>query len=423
MRVPTVLSATILLSVIAISCTSVKRFKSASYRGEDNTLVDLHLFGSRLESTGQESAGKSLWDLSASAQPQLIQILNERYPDNAEFTGALKQEFIQKGAGPVSDYTSSKLRMVFHITRLNDPSWLGGGPGHYSPADRIESLKISLEIPPEARLRFTGWNHYSTEYGDLEIADMSFSRSLELDAATSGERSEVGVKGSANRSEKQVVTSRYLVFSGSISDHRIEIFEEGTRGADLAGNLSADVSLQFESFPERVTIPHYSGESRDGVSKVSALNFMDVMVPRMEDAPEAISATLELEYIYRHVESGWKTFQEWDDRVAYYKGSVTREVILFEKHEYAPPIYCIADVSGDERLRIWSGTGIQYPLQFNSEAEANQFLEWLIHESMEENSHSHSNIEIGDYRLMCGSQALTFDSLRNRLRLEVMHVY
>ena len=64
--------------------------------------------------------GKNLWDLSAGAQTQLIQILNERYPDNGQFTGALNREYMVDGSGPIVDFTSSKLRMVFTISKKKD---------------------------------------------------------------------------------------------------------------------------------------------------------------------------------------------------------------------------------------------------------------------------------------------------------------
>ncbi len=90
-----------ILIFIVSGCTSVKRFKSATYKGEDDSLVDMALFGARLDPPGQEAEGKNLWDLSAGAQTQMIQILDERYPDNEQFTGALNREYMLKGSGPV----------------------------------------------------------------------------------------------------------------------------------------------------------------------------------------------------------------------------------------------------------------------------------------------------------------------------------
>ncbi|MCU0388505.1 MAG: hypothetical protein MUE71_07860, partial [Chitinophagaceae bacterium] len=54
-----------------------------------------------------------------------------------------------------------------------------------SAADRIEYLKIALSVPRETPFHFTGWNLFSTEYGTIDIADISFSRTIEL-GATAG---------------------------------------------------------------------------------------------------------------------------------------------------------------------------------------------------------------------------------------------
>ena len=93
------------------------------------------------------------------------------------------------------DYTARNLRMVFTISRARDFASLGDRSGKFSPADRIEHLKFTLEIPTEYHLHFTGWNRYTTEYGEMEIADVSFSRSIDLDASWEGERLKRGPRG------------------------------------------------------------------------------------------------------------------------------------------------------------------------------------------------------------------------------------
>ncbi len=336
MKNPALPSAGVILLIIFTSCTSVKRFKSADYKGEDDALVDMALFGASLNQPELDLPGKNLWDLSAGAQTQLIQILNERYPDNGQFNGALNQEYLVDGSGPIVDFTSTNLRMVFTISKKKDYRVIGERASRFSPADRIESLKFSLSIPEMYNLSFKGWNRYSTEYGEIEIADVSFSRSMDLSGDISTEYVDAGFKGSSGRKEDQAVRSRYLKLNGSISPQRIEMEAEGTREIDLAGNVVADVSLAFEGFPERVTLPVYGSEGEDSPRQISRLNFVDVVVPRIMDLPDFIMATLEMDYIYRHVESGWKSYQEWDDRVAYYSGRLSKQIALFNRDQYLP---------------------------------------------------------------------------------------
>ncbi len=372
-----------LLLFFVTGCTSVKRFKSATYKSQDNTLVDMKLFGASLsEDDEAEMYNRNLWDLSASAQNQLIQILNERYSDNGQFIGALSNEYLIEDQVGSLNLTGKKLRMVFTISKKRDYSKINDASGRFSQADRIEYLKFTLKIPEKYNLQFTTWNKYTTEYGEIELADVSFSRSFDLDVdGPLAQKFDGRGKGAVSRTEEQEVRSRYMKLNGSISDRIIEVEEEGTRDIDLTGNVIADVSLEFNGFPERLTIPLFAGQGSGdkGGAIIGALRFVDVLVPRMEDAPDTISAILQLEYIYRHVQSGWKTYQEWDDHVEYYSGTKIKEVALFAKKDYIPHFYGIGIVpDGNNVLRIRAGNGINYPLQFKDYPDATRFLEWLL---------------------------------------------
>ena len=61
------LSGAVLLIMLG-GCTSVKRFKSAAYKGEDNSLVEVELFNTRLSTEALSMKEKNLWTLSANAQ-------------------------------------------------------------------------------------------------------------------------------------------------------------------------------------------------------------------------------------------------------------------------------------------------------------------------------------------------------------------
>jgi hypothetical protein len=369
---------------------------------------------------GEESPTRNLWDLSASAQTQLIQILNDRYPDNEQFIRGLNYEYMTDGNVASMDFTRKKLRMVFTISKSRDYSVLNDASGRFSPADRIEYLKFNLRIPEKYNLRFTEWNRYSTEYGEIEIADVSFSRSFEMDMEGAlTQKGEAGGKGSLSRNEQQEVRTRYLKLNGSISDREIGVEEEGTREIDLTGNVIADVSLEFEGFPERLTIPLFAGESGDSSKEksVAALRFVDVLVPRIEDIPDTIRALLHFEYIYRHVQTGWKTYQEWDDRVEYYSGSVTKEVSLFTRKDFLPAFYTIgAELAGKNTMKIETQTGTDYPLQFKDYSDANQFMEWLL--GLEDED----AVMVGKNTLLFDGKPVTSEQIENE-KMKVIPVY
>ncbi|RPI43305.1 MAG: hypothetical protein EHM46_04190, partial [Bacteroidetes bacterium] len=358
----------LLLPVFLSSCTSVKRFGYAVYHGEDNSLAGIELFESDLSTPEPGIPGKTLWDLSASAQTQLIQILHERYTDNGRFFSALNNTYLSEDVRPVPVYTEKDLQMVFTIRKHRDYGSIHGSSlsGRYSPADRIEYLKFSLSLPEECRLRFRSWNRFSTEYGQLDIADISFSRTIEIGtSAEPGERSSFSAGRSVNREEEQSIRSRYMILNGSINDYRIEIEEEGTREIDLCGNVIASVKLAFPEFPVLVAVPVFSpsaagetGEIPYGISVPVRLDLSMMTVPGIALLPDTIRALLEMEYVYRHVVRGWDTYQEWDDRVRYFRGKVTREVILFTRQEVLPTFHCIgSNRPGRADVKIMAPSG------------------------------------------------------------------
>lgn len=364
------------LLFILCGCTSVKRFKTAAYKGEDNRLVELDLFHTRLSADPVSVKEKNLWTLSANAQTRLIQILDERYPDNEQFMSVLSGNYGTEN-NQWEDYTQKDLRMVFTLSKNRDYQVLNDPRGLFSPADRIEYFRLSLEIPDAYRLRFHEWNRYVTEYGEIHIADVSFSRNLDLGLEGSPAGVDMGTGASLGRNEKQELSKRYLKLNGSISDQHMVIEAEGTREVDLTGNISADVSLQFDAFPEVLMVPVFlAGENGERV--LADLKFLDVLVPAMREAPDTIFADLRMSYIYRHVDSGWKTFAEWDDGVEYYRGTIKKEVPLFLKKDYLPGFFCIGTGKGGESaIQLFLRPGREYLLQFRDYREAYAFLEWL----------------------------------------------
>lgn len=362
-------------------CSSVKRFKSASFKHEDPALVEVDLFSTKLTEEESGPGGGNLWDLSAGAQTQFVQILDERFPENSRFIEALGTKYPGKEIYGASDLTEKNLRMVFSIRKKRDYARINDPSGRFSPADRIEYLTIRLDLPDTSHLHFTRWNRFSTEYGEIEIADITFSRNLQLEPDVPVAEAELSPRATVGRNEMQEVRARYLKLNGAMDDGWILIEEEGTRETDLTGNVLADITLRFEPFPERITHPVFAPAGLEHAlqPELKGWVFREVMVPRMEEAPERIMGTLRADYVYRHVQSGWKTFQEWDDRVEYYSGTLEKEVVLFSRKDYLPDFFCIGtDQSGRRVLTLRHTSGREYPLQFDNYPDASSVLEWLM---------------------------------------------
>jgi hypothetical protein len=307
---------------------------------------------------------------------------------------------------------SKDLRLIFSISKERDYGKKDNiSVAELSPADRIEYLKITLRIPDEYGVRFTGWNMFTTEYGSIDIADVSFSRSLEIDASglflsdnkMTGRELSSGGKSSASSREDQEIKYRYLKLNGRINNNEIEMEEEGTREIDLTGNITADLSLEFEKFPEMITdfssLKDSAGRYNEPYKLIIQHSY--AAVPRMENINDTLLAELRMDYVFRNVISGQKTFPEWDDRVKYYNGSVSKIIPLFSSEDYVPDFYCIGTDRDSDRknfIKLLSPGNKEYNMIFRTYRDAGAFYEWLT-DFFNRTENSNKCVDIGGYRL------------------------
>ncbi len=134
------------------------------------------------------------------------------------------------------------------------------------------------------------------------------------------------------------------------------------------------------------------------------IQFSDVLVPALELAPDTLFAKLTMEYIFRHVQSGWHTYAEWDDKVEYYEGTVHKRVPLFTKQDYLPGFYCIG-IEQEERiaLKVKLENGKEYLLQFMDYSSTTRFLDWLLNSDRDPSG----PVIMGDSQLIFKGQPVT----------------
>jgi hypothetical protein len=425
----------LLMTVFFLSaCTSLRRYKSVALPGTDSTLADVDLFGFRISQTKPLNGPKSLWDMSADAQSQFIKILNSRFPDNNRFLKSLSFAYLKGDEDlPATDYVSKDLRLIFSVSRKSGISIdnVFGTP-ELSPADRLEYIKISLVLR-EPSVSFTGWNIYSTEYGSIEIGDVSFTKSLDVTGAAALTAKKANMGGdlssgtgvSLNRKEDQSIRQRYLKLSGRINKQKIEMEEEGTRETDLTGNIIADVSLRFDRTSEMITIFRSLKDSTGAFNlpgKVSSDIYL-ASVPKRRKIDDIIEADLKMDFIYRNVKRGARTFQEWDDRVKYYRGTVKKTIPLFSPIDYVPGFYTIGSLSeNDEKhlVELEREIGNQFPLIFSNYDEASSFNEWLLNCLA---VYKGKAIKIDGLLLKFRNVSLTEDLVKNEMQFGVLPYY
>ena len=398
------------LTMLTASCSAVKRYSSVDNTqkeqpvflskdsSEDNIRVRMNISDSKISDPAPSGSYKSLWDLGNEGQKELLDILAQRYKDNDKFTDILNNQYLSdddKGSGAI-DYVRKNVRIVFSISRWHPYDIMGRANG-FSPADRIEYLKYRLTLDdPASTIKFTSWNRYGTAYGSINIADMNFQESLSASAGagnsagilTGGSGSGAGLTSSASKTESQKVRYRYIQLNGSISSKSLQLESEGTREVDLAGNVTADVTMEFDAFPE-VLYSLSKAKNDSGIFLQPGevhLNETVALVPK-ETTIHNIRAMLTYNYAYRHVEKGDKTFYEWDDKVKYVTGTVSKEVTLMKARDILPPFCCLkfqCDTSTHNknfiRIRnLAAGLGVQETnLAFANQSAANTFITWLV---------------------------------------------
>jgi hypothetical protein len=200
--------------------------------------------------------------------------------------------------------------------------------------------------------------------------------------------------------------------------------EEGTRETDLAGNIIVEVSLEFESTGELVTRIEGLRDSSDNFNGPEEL-FVDsyeLSVPDITKIKKVIEADLKMDYIYRNVKKGEKTFPEWDDRVKYYEGSVNKPVILFKDTDYVPGFCGIGTGQGDKKefIVLKKPDGEIYPLIFRTYGEAADFHEWLVWFI---GKNGVRPLKVGGHLLQFRGRDLTGDSISRELALRVTPWY
>lgn len=373
---------------------TLKRYKEIEKSVTKDSLVEIRLFGSRV-APSQNGAKKNMLLLSDHGQAEYIKaIYSQANGDNDKFVSALKSECFSEDGELHTDYLNKDLKIIFSISKAKpDYKNIRVKGSTYSPADRIEYLRFYLTLDKNLPLKFTKWNRYSTDYNIINIADMTFTQSSEIGGALGGEaygmKSEVSGKSKKSMEEKQSIRHRYIVTNGCITDSSIDIIEEGTHEIDLAGNVIADVSLRFEGTPLRVaTITNFDSLKKDTTIFSSPrdvkVKFEIVRIPNLTgELPCNITACLNMDYLYRHVVSGYETFSELDDKVIYYNGTSAESVPLFTKADYLPNFYYIGETGEDDSLYetkiVIRDTSFleRYPLFFRDYISAREFLKYL----------------------------------------------
>lgn len=375
--------------------TTVRRYKSAEYiklndiidtvsivngiansiNKTDKPRAELSIFSTKISSSKSESTEKSLWDLDSNGEAKLLEILDKRSDSDKEFYQNLEKKFLKsKPKGIVKDYSTQNLKMIISISKNRRYEDLDSS---YSLADRIEYLKIRMDSDSSG-MHYIKWNKFQTEYGTINIGDVTFDESVSITGGIGGSRStsqensfnsegdakkyastgsfapSLSATGTSGIQEVQKVGYRYIALNGKINRDSLIVEQEGIRDIDLAGNIIIDVEMKFDE-TEKHQISSF--KNLPGLDEIPKTNFFssvniektEIELPN-ENKLQDINLSMQYEYIYRNVKNprGAKTFFEWDDQVRFYGQKVKKNNnVVLKPKDYMPQVYGIVAADGD----------------------------------------------------------------------------
>ncbi len=396
----------IVICLLAIAgCTTVKRFKTAKTDATDTVkYVSMDLFSIRSEEKKEEKTSeKTLWDLDAEGQAMLIDKIDKRQTANSAFTEGLNSKYFEDGNKLAAvDYCVKNVKVILSINKLRN---YAAFPKSFTPADRIEYLKFKLKLKSGQNAEFIKWDKFQTEFATIDIADVTFARTLEasltgkagvngkgtvsagetVSAEAGAEMSVEGnIKGNISKTEAQKIKYRYASLNGKLDKDYLQIEEEGTREIDLNGNVVIDATIKFKPWYGKFAILEDLKDKSGAYNPKDkvALKFKPYTMPEFSFEKNLL-VDLEYEYVYRFVKGGYKTFPEYDDRICYKTGngsSLGLNLILAD--DIKPGIWVITFVDPTTKvegvLKVKDKFNTISELQFPSYESAGLFRSWLL---------------------------------------------
>ena len=423
----------IIIALVALffggCCTTsnIKRFREAISVPAEKVYVSVSLFATKSEdpTPSKQDGSKTLWDLKDRAQAKLIDLLSNPKLDKDNLTGGLNNTYLKDDEPEVKDFSDKHIKIILSVSKLRDYLNLGKT---YTPADRIEYLKMSLRLKPDQNAAFKNWDKFQTEYASISIATVADQKTFSANLSGNvGDTLIGGIQGGvqygAQHTENQNIQYRYTLLNGQLTDDSLTLEEEGTREIDLNGNIVLDVVIRFKSAPDIFTEFDNLFDSKTGkTSEASEVKF-NIQYFNMPDIAEGapLKADINYDYVYRYVQNGYATFQEYDDEVIYKVGhGATKNISLISPEDIKPKRWTI--LSGTDNFRIKTLYGKIIDLKFPSYQQALDFKAWMLNYTSKAVDEG-KPIVIGKDTLMAGSTALTktiIDHARESININII---
>jgi len=322
---------------------------------------------------------KKIFDLSDHGQQAFVNALKEKEKETEKFLSKLISPLESTPLKNDIDLTKFSRKLVFSIKNEKD-----------NLANRIDSIKLTLTIKKEkdekkVKVKFSTWDKIVTNYQNIDIEKLtlgkksSFSFSPEITTAAGASAKFGSVSYERSLQEEANIKDRSVI-TGSLTDTEAILFQKGAPGMDLSGNLIADV--EFEATDIAPTILYkFDNLFSDGSPETDPKKItISKTLARYPNLKQDIKGELEVDFVYREVTGGEKTFLEGDDVVVFQKGKDIigdSDITLIKKEEVAVKTWRIIKDNNDLHI-LFKGRTEATVIDFPSFADADTFRQWLL---------------------------------------------
>lgn len=400
----------ILYSTIALSLSSccnkkpvfTKRYAKLTVETNSTIIKDSISIGGYIIEPTKESPPKAttIADLTDKGQAALITELAKKEAKTEDFlnaTGSKIQSKSKENKEPIIDYTKITKQVVLTIQNKS-----------HNPANRIAKINAILDLSSsDANIKLISCDKLVTTFGSIDLGKLNYSdvsvseltgtaslgggveKNITEGTDTTKITSSNGLSATGKLSstktlaEEVLLKQRLVSLNASIDNNKLQLYQEGTTGIDLAGNVIATITFEVKNV---------------AVQKVfSFSNLIDATTKKISDPKDikmssslilypnlttGLNAKLGYEADFRYVVKNSETIVESDDEVKLYNGSFTHTnpVELVSKEKLIPKLWIIAQSDDKNFLPVQiqsvnSLVGGQ--LLFNSFEDAENFLAWI----------------------------------------------
>lgn len=389
----------IVLTCLTVSaCTTpkyTKRYKSL----ENTTTTKPNEFVSATAfcfDVDKLSTSKGLYELSERGQKELIAQVSSKEKDGSGLYNQLSKKFVEPARQNSSiRNTEFKKRIVISVEDLKNQNG----------ANRIDWIRIKLNIQDTANVKFYYWDKIVTEYQEIDLGKLTFERSNSFSSSPDFTMSGT-VKGNAPLSystsgkvnEEISFKTKFAKLSGSLNESTISIYRKSAPMEDITGNIVIEVSIKAKKNGE-TSFSEFDGLTEKDVIvtdpskvKLKTINYQSANFHATET-----NFGLSYQFGYREVFNGAKTFTEADDSIRIVQGEIKspEKFPLLQEEDLTQRIWNVS-APDDELLSLKKGS-TQSTINFDSYDKAKAFLEWL---------RQTSNLTVAGYDLYLGLSTL-----------------